>query len=106
MNSNYQNLFKKLSGYPIFFFIFLSISGCSEFHKGFTDGFNSSFVSSCMKEYDKNPIPQISRSDFNRYCDCVLDGLNGSKNRVQYSKLIPGNMDDITDYCIEAELNP
>ena len=105
MNSIYRNLFKKLGGYSIFFFIFLSISGCSEFHKSFTDEFNSSFVSNCMEEYDKNPTLQISRMEFSRYCDCVLDGLKDSTNRIKYSKLIPGNMDDITDYCIEAELN-
>jgi len=105
MNSNFRNLVIKIGGYPFFFFIFLSISGCSEFHKSFTDEFNSSFVSTCMEEYDKNPTVEISRLDFNRYCDCVLDGLKDSTNRIQYSKLIPGNMDDITDYCIESELN-
>ena len=105
MNSNYRNLFKKIGSYPIFYFLFLSISGCSEFHKGFTDEFNKSFVSSCMEEYDKNPKLQISRLEFNSYCNCVLDGLKDSTNRIKYSKLIPGNMDDITDYCIEVELN-
>ena len=101
MKSNYRNLFKKIGSYPIFFFILLSISGCSEFHNSFTDAFNRSFVSSCMEEYDKNPTLPISRLKFNRYCNCVLDGLKDSTNRIQYLKLIPGNMDDITNYCIE-----
>ncbi len=105
MNINYRNLFKKIGIHQILFFMLLSISGCSAFHKSFTEGFNSSFISSCMEEYDKKQTLQISRLEFYRYCNCVLDGLKDSTNRIRYTKLIPGNMDDITDYCLEAELN-
>ena len=58
-----------------------------------------------MEKFDKNPTIQISCYEFNRYCICVLDGLKNSTNRIQYSKLIPGHKDDITDYCIKEELN-
>ncbi len=58
-----------------------------------------------MEEFDKNPILQLSRYEFNRYFNCVLYGLKNSTNRIQYSKLIPGNKDKITDYCIKEELN-
>jgi len=105
MHINSRNLFKKFGSYPVFILIFLIISGCSEFHKSFTDEFNSSFVSNCMEEYDKNPTLQISRLEFKLYCDCVLERFKDSTNRIQYSKLIPWKINEITDYCIEDELN-
>mgnify|MGYP001467337660 CR=1 FL=1 len=106
MRSYSRNLFRKIGGLPLFVFIFLSISGCSEFHNSFSDEYTRSFVSKCMEKYDKNPIPNISRLDFLRYCDCTLDQVKDSKNRVQYSKLFPGKFDDILDYCYEAVINP
>ena len=90
MKSNSRNLLKKFGSYPVFILIFLNISGCSEFHKSFTDEFNSSFVSSCMEEYDKNPALQISRLELKLYCDCVLDRFKDSPNRIQYQNLFLG----------------
>ena len=58
-----------------------------------------------MEEYDKNPSLQISRLEFKVYCDCVLDRFKVSTNRIQYSKLSPWNIEEITNYFIEQELN-
>mgnify|MGYP001369477534 CR=1 FL=1 len=106
LNNKYRNLYEKLYFCNVFFFICLSISGCSEFDNILNDEFNSSFVFSCIEEYEKNLRIQISRSEFLSYCKCVHDGLKGSNNRVEYSKLLPGNVDDRIDYCIEREINP
>ena len=102
MKSYSRNLFSKIRFSPLFLFISLSISGCSELHNSFSDGFTDSFLSSCREKYDKNPIPNMSRSDFLRYCDCTLEQIKDSNNRVQYSKLFPGKLDEIFDYCLNV----
>ena len=58
MNINFLNLLKKTGLYSIF--------------------------SRCMEEFYKNPTLQISHYEFNRYFNCVLDGLYNSTNRIQY----------------------
>ena len=57
-----------------------------------------------MEIYDKNLTFQLFfRSEFLRYCDCLADEMKGYNNRIQYSKIL--NRDEITEYCIEREIN-
>ena len=104
---NYRNLLKKTCFYSIYPLICLFVVGCSEFDNAINEEFNNTWSSRCMEKYDKNPRLQlISRSDVLSYCDCVADEIKGYNNRIQYSKIFnKDEMNALTEYCIEREIN-
>jgi len=107
MNSIGHELFKGISGVPSFFIILISIAGCSsEFKESFNQGFQSSFISSCMEPYERHANKkEISRIKFLNYCECTLDEMNKNGD-VQLSSIMPGKFQEITDYCFQRELIP
>ena len=83
-----------------------SASNAAVTEESFNQGFQSSFISSCIEPYERHDNKkEISRIKFLNYCECTLEEMNKNGD-FQLSSIMPRKFQEITDYCFQRELIP